>query len=958
MARYSKRCTATAILLPLSVLVPTAGVCNAEEVAEHKYPIHIDSQPLSSALALFCRQTGLLPWYISPPPAAERIIIEDVNGDYTREEGLQKLAGHTGVEFAIKGNLYLVPRIPAYWQPAAAPLARVELVEANVPIPEVLVQGSHSSNVAILAGQTGPSALKVYNSDELERSGFRTVAAFLRGMLTSNVLTSLPTGASEISAVGQPIDLFGLSASDTTVTIDGHLLAGLAMGGYSQQLDLDSIDLATVERIEVMQGTATALGGGGGIAGRVNVVTRSAFAGTLVNVRSAQLPHIGSSSRDVSLATGIGSREELGTLSFKGSWSVQDPIQADQNNTISAGSARVAQNNPGRLVSAFPPLSADRNTRLLTGEPVGEYSYRLADTAQEMGGAHATFRPGHDVKTFELAVGRDFLSGLSFDVSAGGADSSRSGMVSVIEEKIPRTQIVPPHSTTNPSSVPVLQTTADGRGDGEMTAEQATRFAHVALKSSLFGVGMIRLGHSWSSVSATLEKPTLTDDLTLYRAKTRPYESSARETTLLGMMPLFGREQGTGYLTVSAGYRVEHLADASAIGTAAEADSVGAPVSQGSQIVSSLQGQLALPLLWTDDGRTDPLLQAELSIRADRYRIATDQMASLGREPVTFNKKTGQFSLGFKPFTWGELRAGVSTGFRPAPLTLLSPPAEQQFASLPVPDPLRAGELLGSVKLTYGGSFDLRPETARTYKAGFVLTPPLNDDLRFSADYLWIKKRDVILGPQDLLFADPVAYLSQFPWRVTRETTQDGSPGRIIAIDTTSLNIARLDVRALDLGLNWRTRAGSLGTFELVTNATVAPSFVRKLTPDSASVDEAGMGTLSAPRYRLSAMGVLTGGPLEIGLTGRLTSKIRVDESAIADQGGRSIGRQGYLDLFVGYSMNVPSLGNAKLRVRFDANNVLRRKPEFNAAAPRYMDRFGEDELSSLALSFSIQSAS
>jgi outer membrane receptor protein involved in Fe transport len=935
-------------------------------------------------MTVFCEQTGLYPYSPSNPRLAERVMINAVDGWYTPREGLRLMLEGTGVEHEIISGTYVHVGIPASVASVAPPNSVAgAMVPATVPVPEVLVRGARSRNLGIPASDTDPTARIVFSREQLERSVFPTVGEFLRGMLTAHVSTTAPSGSVMISGVGHAINLYGMGANETAVEIDGHHLAGLALGGIAQQIDLDQIALSTVERIEVIPGTSTALGGGGALAGRINVVRRAPVAGTRVNVRSSQLTGIDSASRDVTINSVLGSKDERAWLSVTGTWLSEELVQMGDHNTMTAGRERIAGNNPARITTASPPMSNDYNIRSLNGAPLpgmgssfmyiprdfsgdvtqlrenaGKYSYTLMTSAQEGGGTSATVRPSRDARSFELAAGSNFGAGFSVDAAIGGGHSVRSGEVSIIEELVPRTQILPAHSPGNPFDVPVLQTAGSDLGDGPMTAEQDSRYMLAGVKAPFGEAGAIRLEHTSSSVTAKLTKPTLRpsgNGFVREIVTTPSYESDVEETALQATMPVFRRHSGTSHLTLMAGRRKENLADGSALAVAGQVDSLGTEVPRGSQTAYSLQSRLVVPVLPPRANLAEPLLLTELGLRSEKYEITTDQMSRMGLSRITLHKTTGLLSFSVNPFASWSLRASAGTGFRPAPLTLLSAPVEQHFESLPVADLQRGGELLGPLTLVHGGSFDLEPERAVTYKAGLLFSPA--DNLQLSADYIWIHKTDVVLGPEDLFFGDPDSYLTLFPWRVTRESTVDGTPGRIVRIDSTSLNIAQLDVSAIDLALNWRANAGRLGIFELLANGTVNPSYVRKLTPDSPAADTAGIGNLSAPRYRIGVSSALIRGPWTFGLTGRFTSEARVslDETLIADQGGRNVRRQAFYDLFLGYSTQMSWVGNSWLHVRLDAHNVLRTPGAFDAAEPRYVNRYGEDEVPSLAFSFRIE---
>lgn len=220
---------------------------------------------------------------------------------------------------------------------------------------------------------TGPSPVDVYGSDEISQTGSMTLAEFLnrlpqnyngvssgRGSTpndlnpefgsrteTSTPPISLATGAvaPPANATGQAgVSLRGLGSGATLVLIDGKRVANSSVGNTgtdSQQgyVDLNSIPLGMVERIEVITDGASAIYGADAVAGVINIVLKSDWSGTeVITTYKSAFESSAGAERSVSLVHGFNSGKLRGTVSLdyykrdalKAS---ERPFSAKQDNT-------------------------------------------------------------------------------------------------------------------------------------------------------------------------------------------------------------------------------------------------------------------------------------------------------------------------------------------------------------------------------------------------------------------------------------------------------------------------------------------------------------------------------------------------------------------------------------------------------------------------------------------------
>src|SRR4051812_41778542 len=127
----------------------------------------------------------------------------------------------------------------------------------------------------------GPAPVQVISRQDIERSGSNTVSEVLRylpsnsgGSYDESFVGSFARGSSGLS-------LRGLGQKSTLVLINGRRMAvySFAQNLSDTFVDLNSIPLAAIERIEILKDGASAIYGSDAIAGVVNVILRKDYNG-------------------------------------------------------------------------------------------------------------------------------------------------------------------------------------------------------------------------------------------------------------------------------------------------------------------------------------------------------------------------------------------------------------------------------------------------------------------------------------------------------------------------------------------------------------------------------------------------------------------------------------------------------------------------------------------------------
>lgn len=150
--------------------------------------------------------------------------------------------------------------------------ALVAPLSAQRPVPTSLDTVRVASRASSAASVT--RAVEVVSRDDIERRAARSLAELLSFALGADVQTRSPAQAD--------LSLRGSTFNQVVVLVDGVRVSDVQSGHYA--LDL-AVPLGTIERIEILRGTGSALYGSDAIGGVVNIVTRSDISGGALSAR-------------------------------------------------------------------------------------------------------------------------------------------------------------------------------------------------------------------------------------------------------------------------------------------------------------------------------------------------------------------------------------------------------------------------------------------------------------------------------------------------------------------------------------------------------------------------------------------------------------------------------------------------------------------------------------------------
>lgn len=166
----------------------------------------------------------------------------------------------------------------------------------------IVVTGTHIKRI----DQETSSPVVVIDRTAIEGSGAVTLHELLQlspyngaGSFNESFTTGFTPGTAAF-------DLRGFGPERTLVLVNGKRQPMYPFGadGSNAFVDLNSIPLATIKRIEILKDGASALYGSDAVAGVINLITYDVFDGTEISVRGQGSEHGGGETKTLSILTG------------------------------------------------------------------------------------------------------------------------------------------------------------------------------------------------------------------------------------------------------------------------------------------------------------------------------------------------------------------------------------------------------------------------------------------------------------------------------------------------------------------------------------------------------------------------------------------------------------------------------------------------------------------------------
>jgi iron complex outermembrane receptor protein len=762
----------------------------------------------------------------------------------------------------------LFPVAPQDAAPVVAETVPVEpLREEAAALDSIEVTGSRLSR----ASMEGALPVTVISRDAIQASGKISVADALRSS-TFNSFGSY-TSISGSSGQGQSvISLRGLGSNRTLVLVDGRRIA-TSPSLQGSGVDLNTIPLAAVERIEVLSDGASAVYGSDAIGGVINVILRKDFNGVEISAGLGRPDNAGADEEDASIVAGLSTGDSR--MLFGAAYTNKQPIYLrDRAYSRSQFGAEVAPDTYN--FSETAGISGYGNTVFNSDfsetravddagcqESLGYY--RMIDDVGNFTGIQGGDMCGFDFTQFaadttELTTSSVFVKyaydisyNLSFEVTATYAQSESFGRFAPAPDLL----FVPGDAPTNPYGEDVyvahrflpLGTRDNNNRSGVLSILPVIRYnfgdwdIEGGARISRFTFTELGSGYLLRSVAAAaaadgsynpfdLSNPGDQDTLnSMVVTTTRDGLTEYRELFTTVRVPLFEIASGVINSAWGGEYRQERYFDH--YDSQSEAGTVGGSSgnsSDGDRNAYAMFGEVVVPL--------PAQVEVDVAARYDHYSDAAGG---------AFSPKV---SVRWQAMDDLTVRGSIGKGFRAPLLSELN--AKDAFSAESARDLVtcrEAGVEDSQCAESQYDTFikanpDLDPETSTQFGFGIAMQPL--DWLDFTLDYYNITINDSLTTytVQSLIFRELLGQTLPDGTAVNRRDT-----GAIDFVETTTDNISEIQTDGIDLTVNSRFEFGIWGSLRPQLNV----SYVLGYSEDDGVLPARDqVGDPGVPEYRIA----------------------------------------------------------------------------------------------------------
>lgn len=736
-----------------------------------------------------------------------------------------------------------------------------------------------------------PAPVQVVTRAQIEQSGATTITEVLKSLPSNNAGAFDENAVASFTPGAGGVSLRGLGAQATLVLINGRRVApfGFASGGQTTFVDVNSIPLDAVERIDVLLDGASALYGSDAMAGVINVILRKDFSGLQMRASVGQSsPYGDATSKRAALVWGKGSlASDKYNFFVNLEHTEQDPVKASARPMTATSDFRNLTGLDRRSSYAYPgnlytvggaqgagaafiaPLTgctpvADGSA--LNGRCVYDFvAYQdiIADTARD-----SLFTAG----TVELGGGTQLFADLSlmrWKFKQESPAYSSSTYYDTLLEIPSRAITLPVGHPQNPTEGPValryrwadVPQVADVVSDtqrlvlgvrgtvagwdaesGLLVSRSKTKYVQTGfIRDSVMLNEVLDPDNGYAARPTFIFGNPAANDPGLM-ARLYPTLENLGKTSTSGADLRGSREFGSlpgGPIGIALGVETRHEAFESTpdpLISANEFSVLGSSSSDGSRNVSALYAELSAPILKG--------VETQLAVRMDHYSDFGTAM-------------TPKVGMKWKALTNLALRATYAEGFRAPALTeLVQSPSRGFYSGLVdpqlCPDPTDATNPNCdiSVEAVFGSNPNLKPEKSKSFTVGMVFEPSSN--LSIALDAYRIKRRDEITGldPNYLL-----AHEAQYPGYVER----DPETNEITRLNLPYSNLGSTMTWGYDIDVKGKVPMGDMGTLSLQGVYNRQPSY--KVRPVAEAEPEQWAGTYTQPKERIQLGATWEKGP-------------------------------------------------------------------------------------------------
>lgn len=773
----------------------------------------------------------------------------------------------------------------------------------------------------------GPAPVEIVTRKDIDRTGATSINQLIRSIPSIDILDTGELASNSPSGSGTAnIRMRGLSESNVLILLNGRRMPVNALydsSGAGGAVDINTIPVSAIDRIEVLKDGGSAIYGADAVAGVVNIITKTDFQGIEALAGYGQASRGDGTEKRVTLTGGFG---DLASDRFNVLLSLdvfkRDPILRKDRETSNTVDFR-AKGGPDRR-SSFSPTGNIANPN--TGAFVGQ-TYKACPPEN----FNIVCRYDFNQSLLTAYNGADRMSGLAVasfqvtpDIKAFAELTASTSKDTFLAHPVPdffSVPIIDPSQTAfedplNPGTVLIAGRFMQG---GPRTTERKSDFLNLAIgaEGTSFGLDWkVNAGRGESKVrnqdsnyfDANLWVPATSNgsiDPTIGTnpqalvdsLKVRPTREGKATIQYLNLQvggDLYKLPAGMLRYAVGASHTEETLKDTpDPLTQAGEVvGSIRQAAVDASRTQSAMFGELSIPVLSN--------LEAQAAIRYDKY--------------PSYSQSSPKLAAKYTPIPQVAFRASYSESFRAPVLKQLFGAQEQGAINITNPAQCTAlgvalaadGSCLINAFQVNGANPDLKPETGKTTNFGVVFE--VNQNINASVDVWNIRKQNNIATPTITTAINNGLFSRQ---------------GARTFVFTNLQNSAEADSAGVDLDARVRLPGTAIGNVTLRNLVTYYTSI--KTRAQGSSEWAEFNGTYNYPRWRNALFANVETGPWTYGAAIRTIAGFAdTDEPAPVPTGTRRIGTYDELDVQVAYA------GIKNLTLTGGVRNLLDRAPPFS----------------------------
>ncbi len=730
--------------------------------------------------------------------------------------------------------------------------------------------------------------VQVLTREEIERTGAANVEQLLQtvsAMASSGANMSSTASGATTGGISS-VSLRGLTSLRTLVLVNGRRLApyGIGFTNDSVSVDVNSIPVAAIERVEVLKDGASALYGSDAIAGVVNFILRKDYRGAEIGLSAGTSTQGGGGVRRASGAWGAGDLATDGwQLMALASYQKEDALFGRDRPFASVGYNVDALNDtssgntfPANIAAADGSFGAVNPTR--ASGCVAPYSFvdpllspnacrfdpaqmvtLLPATERTSLFAAGRVRLGADLEGYaELSYNRNSARTVVQPVPISDQFTlpANNPLYNLDPYRVPggistSTIILTPASAYYPTAFVtgltggatpdlLVRYRAAVNGNRDITDIAESPRAVLGVKGSAAGWDFdTTLLHSGSKVREQVNDgwPILSRLMPLLNSgrvnffgpNTADVDAEIRATNFTG--DSYKVQTSLTSLSAKGAHDLVDLPGGMA------SFAVGAEVRQEKYRFTPSpeleQGDIAGyggNFAFVDRSRTVGALYGEVTLPLAKG-LEADLAVRYDRYQGVGNSTTPKASLRWQPIEQLVLRGAVGRGFRAPSLADLFAPTTTGVTVQGLSDPERCPTTNDPIRdcqtqfpTANGGNDQLKPEKSTNVNLGLVFEPMKG--LSLAVDAFRIKLTNTIANgiPAAVILSDLAKY-GVYVARGAPDPAFPGLPGAINAIDQHNLNTGESRIAGVDVDLRWRMPASDAGAFTLAFTGTYFSKF-------------------------------------------------------------------------------------------------------------------------------------